>query len=68
MRLVVIRPGESGWWLAECPSLPGCVSQGASREETVISIKDAIRAYVDALEADRLPVLPEKFDTLLIAV
>ena len=68
MRLVVIRAGEEGRWLAECPSLPGCVSQGARRDEAVFSIKDAIRAYIDALEADRLPVPPEKFDTLLIAV
>jgi len=35
MRQVPIHPGEDGYWVAECPSLPGCVSQGATREESI---------------------------------
>jgi hypothetical protein len=35
MRQVLIHPGEDGYWVAECPSLPGCVSRGATREESV---------------------------------
>ena len=35
MRQVLIHPGEDGYWVAECPSLPGCVSQGATREESI---------------------------------
>jgi len=68
MRQVVIAPGEDGYWLAECPSLPGCVSQGCSREEAIANIKEAIDAYVAALEEDKLPVPEEKFGTLLVAV
>ncbi len=68
MRQVVIRPGEDGYWVAECPSLPGCISQGVTQEDALANIKEAIGVYIEALEADRLPVPPEKFDTLLVAV
>jgi predicted RNase H-like HicB family nuclease len=68
MRQVVLHPGEDGWWVAECPSLPGCISQGQTREEAVINIREAIEGYVLALKADGLPVPEEKFDTLIVAV
>jgi predicted RNase H-like HicB family nuclease len=68
MRQVVIYPGEDGYWIAECPSLPGCVSQGKTREEAAQNIKEAIRGYVAALEDDGLPVPEEKFDVLVVAV
>jgi predicted RNase H-like HicB family nuclease len=60
MRQVLIYPGEDGYWVAECPSLPGCLSQGASREEAIANIKEAIEGYVAALEEDGLPVPAEK--------
>ena len=46
MRQVVIYPGEDGWWVAECPSLPGCISQGETREQAVANIKEAIAAWL----------------------
>ena len=57
MRQVVIYPGDDGYWVAECPSLPGCVSQGETREEAITNARDAIDEYVAALEDDRLPFL-----------
>lgn len=68
MRQVVIYPGEDGFWVADCPSLAGCVSQGATREEAIANAREAVKAYVAALEQDGLPVPPERFDTLLVAV
>ena len=68
MRQVLIYPGEDGYWVAECPSLPGCVSQGPSREEAITNIKEAIQGYIEALEEDGLPVPAERFDALVIAV
>ena len=56
MRQVVVYPGEDGYWVAGCPSLPGCISQGRTKEEAVVNIKEAIRGYVHALEADDPPV------------
>ncbi|MGI8856421.1 MAG: type II toxin-antitoxin system HicB family antitoxin [Thermomicrobiales bacterium] len=68
MRQAIIYPGEDGYWVAECPSLPGCISQGESRAAAIANVREAIHAYVDALEADGLPVPPERFETLLVAV
>jgi predicted RNase H-like HicB family nuclease len=56
MRQVLIFPGEDGYWVAECPSLPGCISQGKTRDEAICNIKEAIQGYIKALEQDGLPV------------
>ena len=55
---MVIYPGENGYWVVECPSLPGCVSQGKSKEEAIANIKEAIQGYIAALEQDKLPIPP----------
>jgi predicted RNase H-like HicB family nuclease len=68
MRQVVLYPGEDGYWVAECLSLPGCVSQGKTPEETIANVREAIAAYVAALEEDRLPVPPERFSAIVVAV
>jgi predicted RNase H-like HicB family nuclease len=68
MRQVLVYPGEDSYWVAECPSLPGCISQGKTKEEAIANIREAIRGYVAALEEDRLAVPPERFDALLVAV
>ncbi len=68
MRQVFIYPGENGYWVAECPSLPGCVSQGATRKEAVANIREAIQGYVQVLREDGLAVPEEKFSALLMAV
>ena len=68
MRQVFIHPGEDGFWVAECSSLPGCVSQGETREAAIANIREAIEGYVLALHEDGLPVPEEHFDALLLAV
>lgn len=68
MRQVIIYPGEDSCWVAECPSLPGCISQGATREEAIVNIREAIRLYIATLEEDMLPVPEERFETLVVAV
>jgi predicted RNase H-like HicB family nuclease len=68
MRQVIVFPGEDGYWVAECRSLPGCISQGATKEEAIANIKEAIRGYIAALEEDKLPIPVDRFDALLVAV
>ena len=68
MRQTLIYRGEDGYWIAECPSLPGCISQGQTREEAIENIREAIALYIEALEEDNLPVPPETFDAMLVAV
>lgn len=68
MRQVLIYPGEDGYWVAECPSLPGCVSQGKTREKALVNIKEAIEGYIAVLKEDRHPVPKENFEAVLVAV
>ena len=68
MRQVIVYPGESGFYVVECPSLPGCISQGETKEEALMNIKEAIAAYTAALEEQGLPLPAEKFDSLLVAI
>ena len=50
MRQVLIYRGEDGFWIAECPSLPGCVTQGETQNAALANIKEAVQVYVGALE------------------
>lgn len=44
---VLLRPGEDGWIVAECPVLPGCISQGRTREEALRNIREAIELTLE---------------------
>jgi predicted RNase H-like HicB family nuclease len=55
---VVIEPDEDGVFVATCPALPGCVSQGQTRAEALANIKDAIGAYLASLRKHAEPVPP----------
>ena len=68
MRQVILYPGEDDYIVAECPSLPGCVSQGKTREEAVMNVREAIVEYVAALEKDGLEVPEERFETMVVTV
>jgi predicted RNase H-like HicB family nuclease len=55
---VLIEQDEDGAFVAEVPSLPGCISQGQTREEALDNIKEAIVVYLESLEAHNEPVPP----------
>lgn len=60
MRQVILTPDfEDGGYVAEVPSLPGCISEGDTKDEALANIREAIRGYIAALEQDGLPVPPE---------
>jgi len=50
MHKIVLYPGENGHWVVECPSLPGCISQGKTKAEARANIREAIQGYEAALE------------------
>jgi predicted RNase H-like HicB family nuclease len=54
---VLIETDEDGVFVTEVPSLPGCISQGATREEALVNIKEAIAVYVESLESHGETVL-----------
>ena len=47
---VIIEQDEDGMYVVQCPSLPGCVSQGRTRDEARANIRDAIAGYLESLE------------------
>ena len=54
----MLYPGADGYWIAECPSLTGCISQGRTKQEAIVNIKEAIAGYIASLEEDGLPIPP----------
>jgi predicted RNase H-like HicB family nuclease len=52
MREVILYHGEDGYWVVECPSLSGCISQGKTKREAIENIEEAISCYIYALEED----------------
>jgi predicted RNase H-like HicB family nuclease len=68
MRQVMVYRGEDGFWVAECPSLPGCISQGETQESALANVKEAIQAYIGALRDDNLPVPEDHLDARLVTV
>ena len=55
---VLIEKDEDGVFVAQVPSLPGCISQGVTRAEAVENITEAIAAYIESLEAHNEPIPP----------
>jgi len=68
MRQVILYPGEDGYWVVECPSLPGCVSQRENKAKAVANIREAIEGYVAALEEDGLPGREDRLEAIVMAV
>jgi predicted RNase H-like HicB family nuclease len=55
---VIVEQDEDGVFVAEVPSLPGCISQGPTRGEALLNIREAITLYLESLEAHGEPVPP----------
>ena len=56
---VTIDRDEDGVWIVECPSIPGCVSQGATREEALSEIQEAIRLCLEVRAERGMPLTVE---------
>jgi predicted RNase H-like HicB family nuclease len=54
--LVTLSHGDDGYIVAECPSLPGCVSQGKNREEALRNIQEAIEGIIEVRKEQHLPI------------
>ena len=54
---VVLEPDfESGGYVVSCPALPGCHSQGETREEALVNVREAIQAYLESLKKHNQPI------------
>jgi predicted RNase H-like HicB family nuclease len=68
VRQVLLYTDEDGYWIAECPSLPGCNSQGKTKQEAISNIKEAIELYIEVLQQKDQPIPEDRFDMILMAV
>jgi predicted RNase H-like HicB family nuclease len=56
---VVLTPGEDGWVVAECPLIPGCVSQGKDQREALDNIREAIELCIETQATEGWTLPPE---------
>lgn len=56
---VTINRDEDGVWIVECPSIPGCVSQGKTRDEALKNIEEAIRLCLEVRAEQGMPLTVE---------
>jgi len=64
---VTLNRDEDGIWIVECPSIPGCVSQGQTKEEALENIKDAIAACLQVRAERGFPLTIETQQVEVIA-
>jgi len=62
---VLIEQDEDGVFVAEVPSLPGCISQGDTRAQVLINIQDAIDGYLESLRQHDEPVPPSIYEEVV---
>ena len=67
---VVLEKDEDGWIVVECPSLPGCVSQGKTQEDAIVNIKEAITAWLWAEDQKALSLLspPRAREAVMVTI
>lgn len=51
---VVVEQDEAGYFVAEVPALPGCLSQGKTRDEAIANVKEAIEGWLEVMEAQHV--------------
>lgn len=56
---ITIERDEDGIWIVECPSIPGCVSQGETKDEAIENIKDAVKLCLEVRAEKGLPLTVE---------
>jgi predicted RNase H-like HicB family nuclease len=64
---ITLQEDEDGIYVAKCPSLPGCISQGKTRAEALNNIKDAIEGYLQSLRKHNEPI-PPSIDEELVEI
>lgn len=67
MRQVLLYQDEDSIWIAEVPSLPGCGSDGATRDEVLDNVREAIELWIEDAGARGIPI-PEDYPPLLVSV
>ena len=64
---VVVEEDEAGYFAAEVPALPGCLSQGKTREEAIANVKEAVEGWLEVMEAKRSGLLRQAEPSRLLS-
>lgn len=67
-RQIIIKPGEDGFRIAECPGLPGCVSQGESKKEASRNIREATEGCIGVLREEGEAIPGDDMESVVAAV
>lgn len=65
-RTILLYPDEDGYIIAEVPSLPGCISQGKTREEALTNIQEAIELHIEVLQERGEPIPEDQIEIAAI--
>ena len=65
-RVVLLYPDEDGYIVAEVPSLPGCISQGATRAEALTNIQEAIALHLEVLQERGEPIPDDRVEVTAV--
>jgi predicted RNase H-like HicB family nuclease len=57
--VITLERDEDGVWIAECPSIPGCISQGSTREEATENVREAILGCLEVRAEQGMPLTVE---------
>jgi len=57
---VRMEKDEDGFWVATCPSLPGCISQGKNQQQALTHLRQAVKLHIRSLAEDGLPIFSSK--------
>jgi len=59
---VIVQQDEEGWYVAECPVIPGCVSQGRTLEEALVNVREAMELCLEVRLEEGFPLTIETFE------
>ena len=59
---VIVQQDEEGWYVAECPAIPGCVSQGCTLEEALVNVREAMELCLEVRLEEGFPLTIETFE------
>jgi predicted RNase H-like HicB family nuclease len=65
---VTLEPAEDGWIVAECPALPGCISQGRDEKEVLENIREAITGWLWAEDQKATSTIPPEQTPVIVSV
>ncbi len=65
---ITLETDEDGYIVASCPALPGCHSQGRTREEAIVNITEAIRGYIASMRKHGEPIPVTDVEEVEVAV